>query len=146
MGPKPAVKVETFQEALKKQREEARKIFADLVPANVDIGCSIDHWMDYRGAINLIDIEMACLGYRNDELAEFALPDYHMCDIDGYELTDERGDYMRKWYDEESSSTFGYTKEGSNYVKTQWHDDGRTTMHWGGPCAPTTYDKYGEEC
>lgn len=52
----------------------------------------------------------------------------------------------KDYYDEESSSWYGETYFQGNRVNTQWHDNGNTTYHWGGPCAPTTYDKNGEEC
>lgn len=45
-----------------------------------------------------------------------------------------------------SPGWYGYTQYNGNQVKTKWHDDGRTTYNWGGPCAPTTYDDNGEEC
>lgn len=58
----------------------------------------------------------------------------------------EQSHSEERWYSEEDSSWFGTTEYQGGKVSTQWHDDGRTTYHWGGPCAPTTYDEYGEEC
>ena len=54
--------------------------------------------------------------------------------------------YKKDYYDEESSSWHGETYYQGQRINTQWHDNGNTTYHWGGPCAPTTYDKNGEEC
>ena len=55
-----------------------------------------------------------------------------------------------RWYcsgdDGESPGWYGYTEYNGGTVSTKWHDDGRTTYYWGGPCSPTTYDEYGEEC
>lgn len=55
-----------------------------------------------------------------------------------------------RWYcsgdDGESPGWYGYTEYNGGTVSAKWHDDGRTTYYWGGPCAPTTYDEYGEEC
>lgn len=55
-----------------------------------------------------------------------------------------------RWYcsgeDGEDAGWYGYTEYNGMKVRTKWHDDGRTTCYWGGPCAPTTYDEYGEEC
>lgn len=80
------------------------------------------------------------------DLDRFILPPLHMCDIDGNELEGEMEEYASRWRDEESHSTFGHTMHQGTKIQTQWHDDGRTTYHWGGPCAPTTYDEHGEEC
>lgn len=56
------------------------------------------------------------------DLDRFIMPPSHMCDVDGNELTDERGDYMRKWYDEKTSSTFGYTEhQGTQEGFTKRH-------------------------
>lgn len=54
--------------------------------------------------------------------------------------------YGREWYDEEESAWHGKTEWQGSVIDTTWHDDGRTTYNWGGPCAPTTYNEYGEEC
>lgn len=31
-------------------------------------------------------------------------------------------------------------------VKVTRYADGSSTVHWGGPCGPMHYDKFGEEC
>jgi len=49
-------------------------------------------------------------------------------------------------YDEDTKSYWGTTTFQGEKTRTEWHDDGRTTYHWGGPCLPTTYDSNGEEC
>lgn len=58
----------------------------------------------------------------------------------------EKKEKPEGWYSEEDESRYEYREWNGDYLLEQYHDDGRTTVHWGGPCAPSTYDKFGEEC
>ena len=56
---------------------------------------------------------------------------YHESQFDG-----ERGDYY---------TSVERTHTGST-ITVDYYKDGRSTVHWGGPCGSTDYDEFGEEC
>lgn len=67
--------------------------------------------------------------------------------LNEYQYYDQPSDGYYDEGDEQTSPGWhGYTEYNGSKVSTKWHDDGRTTYYWGGPCAPTTYDENGEEC
>lgn len=47
-------------------------------------------------------------------------------------------------YCEETKSKWGYTEWQGERYRTQWFDNGRTTIHTGGPCGPIEFDEHGE--
>lgn len=56
---------------------------------------------------------------------------YHEPQFDG-----DRGNYY---------TSVERTHTGST-VSVDYYENGRSTVHWGGPCGSTDYDEFGEEC
>ena len=57
-----------------------------------------------------------------------------MCNLPEEDVSDE---------DRSEAYVKGITSEKH---RVTYYKDGSSTHHWGGPCGPTNYDEFGEEC
>ncbi|ANA49293.1 hypothetical protein PMW_168 [Pseudomonas phage phiPMW] len=72
------------------------------------------------------------------DLDRFVMGPNSDCDVYGEPLEGTA------YYDEETKSKWGYTEWQGERFKTQWFDNGRTTIHTGGPCGSMEFDEHGE--